>query len=82
MEGIIREAYLKLLETMGDNKSERLRSLEQEEDDFYNNLDEKQKKWLADLFDIHASIVAETELAYFKEGFKLGLLLTTELMLN
>jgi hypothetical protein len=44
MEGIIREAYLKLLETMGDNKSERLRSLEQEEDDFYNNLDEKQKK--------------------------------------
>ena len=82
MEGIIREVYLKLLETMGDNKSERLRSLEQEEDDFYNNLDEKQKKWLADLFDVHASIVAETELVYFKEGFKLGLLLTSELMLN
>lgn len=82
MEGIIREAYLKLLETMGDNKSERLRSLEQEEDKFYDKLDENQKKLFIELSEIDTGKIAEAELAYFKEGFKLGLLLTSELILN
>ena len=82
MKKIIRKAYLNLLENIKAEKSEQQCYWEQEEDKFYDKLDENQKKLFIELSEIDTGKIAEAELAYFKEGFKLGLLLTSELMLN
>lgn len=82
MKKIIREAYLNLLENIKAEKSEQQYYWEQEEDKFYDKLDENQKKLFIELSEIDTGKIAEAELAYFKEGFKLGLLLTSELILN
>lgn len=82
MKKIIREAYLNLIENIKAEKSEQQYYWEQEEDKFYDKLDENQKKLFIELSEIDTGKIAEAELAYFKEGFKLGLLLTSELILN
>lgn len=82
MEKIIREAYLSLIENVQQRKSEKQLLLEKEEEDFYCKLDEDGKKLFIELSDIHTAQIAEAELAFFKEGVKLGMLLTMEVTLT
>lgn len=82
MEKIIREAYLSLIENVQQRKSEKQLLLEKEEENFYGKLDEDGKKLFIELSDIHTAQIAEAELAFFKEGVKLGMLLTMEVTLT
>lgn len=82
MNELIRKTYLSLIENVQERKNERQLLLDKEEDDFFNSLDENQKKLFCKISEIYTAKLAEGELAFFKEGVKLGLFLTMDFTLS
>lgn len=83
METIINDMYNNLVES-GEvlKNSKEYKKLSAKASDIYEEFDksmnEEQRKKLSDLWDTEASSEYETGLAYYKAGFKAGLLLAFE----
>ncbi|MBD5632168.1 MAG: hypothetical protein HDP34_02935 [Clostridia bacterium] len=78
MNSKFEEIYYNYLERNNVERSKEFLKLKDEEYKIYEKLNKEQKNIFNKIFDIHSDMMAEVELSYFKEGFKLGLVTAME----